>query len=282
MKIDGALMGRGLHCEFGFEPVNLNTGNFYMEQKDVSINDLGGEFTITRAYNSKGTDQNSMFGRGWSFNYDQSLIQMEDGSILFMRGDGSYLFFTKNEDGTYTAPTGYEYELKQVSYKDMDHDYVCWEITDADQSVWSFDKYGMLRFVTDVDGFVTRLDYDEEYNLSKIITPSGKQISISQNAYGYITGMTLPDGGKLSFKYDEDGNLISAANANGGEASFEYGEGKTTTVDRRGSVADFQPQKEYYLTATSTTHMEIPSLEHLSASTTMDTMQSPQIQDISI
>ena len=29
MRIDGALMGRGLHCEFGFEPVNLNTGNFY-------------------------------------------------------------------------------------------------------------------------------------------------------------------------------------------------------------------------------------------------------------
>lgn len=37
MKIDGALMGRGLHCEFGFEPVNLNIGNFYMEQEDVVL-----------------------------------------------------------------------------------------------------------------------------------------------------------------------------------------------------------------------------------------------------
>ena len=68
MKIDGALMGRGLHCEFGFEPVNLNTGNFYMDQTDASLNDLGGEFGITRSYNSKGTDQNSLLGRGWSFN----------------------------------------------------------------------------------------------------------------------------------------------------------------------------------------------------------------------
>ena len=29
MRIDGALMGRGLHCEFGFEPVNLNTCLLY-------------------------------------------------------------------------------------------------------------------------------------------------------------------------------------------------------------------------------------------------------------
>lgn len=36
MRIDGALMGRGLHCEFGFEPVNLNTGNFYMDQSDAT------------------------------------------------------------------------------------------------------------------------------------------------------------------------------------------------------------------------------------------------------
>lgn len=48
MRIDGALMGRGLHCEFGFEPINLNTGNFYMNQTDVSMNEPGGEFAITR------------------------------------------------------------------------------------------------------------------------------------------------------------------------------------------------------------------------------------------
>ena len=49
MRIDGALMGRGLHCEFGFEPVNLNTGNFYMDQSDATMNELNGEFSITRS-----------------------------------------------------------------------------------------------------------------------------------------------------------------------------------------------------------------------------------------
>lgn len=113
MKIDGALMGRGLHCEFGFEPVNLNTGNFFMEQKDAKLQELDGEFSILRSYNSKATDQNSYFGRGWSFVYEQALIKMEDDSILYTRGDGSYLFLTPNGDGTYSAPDGYDYQLKE-------------------------------------------------------------------------------------------------------------------------------------------------------------------------
>lgn len=32
-QIDSALLGRARHCEFGFEPVNLNTGNFYLAQE---------------------------------------------------------------------------------------------------------------------------------------------------------------------------------------------------------------------------------------------------------
>lgn len=222
MKIDGALLGRGLHCEFGFEPVNLNTGNFYMDQADVSMKELNGEFSIIRSYNSKGTDQNSMFGRGWSFNYDQSLVQMEDGSILYMRGDGSYLFFEKKEDGSYSCPAGYEYALKPVTYEGTDHDEIGWEIKDAAQSTLSFDKYGVLRFITDVDGFVTRLDYSEEYNLNKIVTPSGKEFAIEQNEFGYITGITLPDGSKLAYSYDENGNLATFTDANGGMREYQY------------------------------------------------------------
>ena len=85
-----------------------------------------------------------MFGRGWSFNYDQSLFSNGGRKSSVYERDGSYLIFDKNEDGSYTAPDGYVYDLKAVSYKDTDHDYIGWELTDADQSVWSFDKYGIF------------------------------------------------------------------------------------------------------------------------------------------
>ena len=65
--IDSQLMGRGLHCEFGFEPINLNTGNFYLEQEDSSVPDYGEALSITRSYNSRGAEAAGAFGRGFSF-----------------------------------------------------------------------------------------------------------------------------------------------------------------------------------------------------------------------
>lgn len=238
MRIDGALMGRGLHCEFGFEPINLNTGNFYMDLSDAEMDEFGGTFSIFRSYNSKASDKNSVFGRGWSFNYDQSLAQLEDGTILYMRGDGSVLFFTRNEDGTYTAPEGYEYELKAVNYEETDHDEIGWELKDAAQSVWSFDKYGMLRSVVDVDGFRTSVDYEEDYTLKSITTASGKVYGIEQNDSGYIAEITLPDGNVLAYEYDEKGNLISYTDADGGVNTYQYDENNrmVSWVDANGNT----------------------------------------------
>lgn len=76
--IDMLLMGRGLHCEFGFEPININTGNFYLDRTDATIRDVNDEFEITRFYNSKAAGINSLFGRGWSFAFNEQLSSDED------------------------------------------------------------------------------------------------------------------------------------------------------------------------------------------------------------
>ena len=68
--IDGLLLGRAENCEFGYEPVNLNTGNFYMEQADATIADIGGDFALTRQYNAKGAAYEGSLGFGWTFAYD--------------------------------------------------------------------------------------------------------------------------------------------------------------------------------------------------------------------
>lgn len=181
MKIDGALMGRGQHCQFGFEPVNLNTGNFYMDQTDATMNELGGAFSIGRGYNSLSADLNSMFGRGWSFSLDQGLYPAKDGELIYTRGDGSYLYFTPNGDGTYTAPTGYVYSLKEITYtvKAADGKTITekgWQITDASQNVMMFDKYGILKSITDVNGFVTKLAMTQSITLAPLPQPQEKYL----------------------------------------------------------------------------------------------------------
>lgn len=221
-KIDGALIGRGLHCKFGFEPVNLNTGNFYLNQTDAELPELGGNFLIDRTYNSKGAEYNSLFGRGWSFGYDQYLTRMENGSILYKRGDGSFLLFQCDENGNYYAPEGYSYELHQAAYEGTEQDYIGWELSDEKKTVMSFDKNGLLRFVTDIRGNSTRLDYDENYSLKSITTPSGKIFAITQNENGYITEIVFPDGTKVSYEYDDKGNLTTVTDGGGIKKSYQY------------------------------------------------------------
>jgi len=75
--IDSALMGRGLHCEYGFEPINLDTGNFTYEITDASAVDLADSLAITRTFNSKAEATTGSFGRMWVFAFDEHLYANE-------------------------------------------------------------------------------------------------------------------------------------------------------------------------------------------------------------
>jgi RHS repeat-associated protein len=229
-KIDAQLMGRGLHCKFGFEPVNLSTGNFYLNRTDVSIPDFTGDFEIERNYNSIGAGFNSVFGRGWSFAYAEQLSKDQDGNLRYKRDDGSIIVFTE-KDGTYQAPDGYELKLEQKTVRENTFDfgdgeekYPVYEytITDADNTVKTFNCYGVMTSVRDEKGNETVLGYDENQNLTSITSPAGKEFSITCDDQGYISEILLPNGSKLSYSYDEDNNLVSYTDANGAVTRYEY------------------------------------------------------------
>ena len=187
--IDASLMGRGLHCEYGFEPINLNTGNFYLNAEDVNIADLGGTFGIERIYNSKADYNNSVFGRNWSFGYDEHISKLEKGDIVYSTSDGKLLIFTY-DSGKYLSPSGYYYEIKEIPYKvkipeedqeeggPTEYELVKYEIHDSDGSYKSFDSFGQLEKIVDKYGYETILSYDENLNLTEVTSPSGKTIGL--------------------------------------------------------------------------------------------------------
>ena len=98
--IDGLLRGRALNCMYGFEPVNLNTGSFYMTQEDASLTDIGGTFPLERNYSSVGAYYGNMFGAGWASPYSENLSFLGDGRVLYFAADGMVLPF---EGGTVAA-----------------------------------------------------------------------------------------------------------------------------------------------------------------------------------
>ena len=231
MKIDGLLIGRAKHCEFGFEPVNLNTGNFYMSQTDISIQDYAGDFAITRSYNSKNAAVNSVFGRGWQFAYSESLAKLANGEIIYRRGDGSTIYFTYRE-GKYECAPGYYLDLTAIPVEtklgdfggDEPEEYTVYEyeIKNADGEVRRFSSQGLLKSIKDKRGFSTTLSYDELANLTTMVSPAGITYRLSYDADGRITGITVPNGSGISYAYDDNGNLISYTNEIGDVVQYKY------------------------------------------------------------
>lgn len=228
--IDSLLMGRGLHCEFGFEPINLNTGNFYLDRTDVSIPGLTSDFEITRSYNSKGADFNSLFGRGWSFDFNEQVTSDEKGNLYYTRTDGSILKFTK-DGNKYVAPEGYDLSLsvkdketKEADFGNGKEKYTVkeYQITDTENQEKTFNYFGLLTSQKDEKGNTTKLEYNKNAQLTAIKDPSGTMYNISMNDEGYIGNITVPNGSKLSYEYDDEGHLIGFTDAVGVKTRYEY------------------------------------------------------------
>lgn len=284
--IDGLLLGRAENCEFGFEPVNLNTGNFYMEQTDAEIPDIGGSFALSRQYNSKGAGYAGSLGYGWSLAYDERLGELSDGTVLWLSGTGSVITFTKTAEG-YEAPAGYDYVLAAEGDGFV--------LTDRETLVKHlFNAYGMLTATEDIYGNRTTLSYDMDYRLSAVTSPSGKTFTITPDGEGRIVSIGLPDGSCISYAYDEAGNLAAVtdgagdkrtysydaehrmtawydekgnrvvqnaydgegrvteqADAEGGKAALSYGDGSTTAVDANGNTTVYYYDEQYRTTGIS-------------------------------
>ncbi|MBS4769970.1 DNRLRE domain-containing protein [Carnobacteriaceae bacterium zg-ZUI240] len=229
--VDTLLMGRGLHCEFGFEPINLNTGNFYLERNDVTIPDINGAFDIKRVYNSKSTRINSLFGRGWSVAFNEQLSSDESGNLYYTRFDGSILKFTKNGDD-YIAPTGYDIQLTVEIVETKQGDFggeqkevypvKVYHLKDTKNQEKSFNFHGLITSQTDEKGNQTTFDYNDNYQLTKITSPTGLVFTITYHYSGYIGAIQLPNGATLTYDYNDKGFLTTYTDAMGVPTRYAY------------------------------------------------------------
>ncbi|MCI9278833.1 MAG: DNRLRE domain-containing protein, partial [Lachnospiraceae bacterium] len=211
---DGLLLGRAENCVFGHEPINLNTGNFYMEQTDGTNADIGGDFFLSRSYNSKGAGFQGSLGYGWSTPLDERLGELEDGSLLWLRGTGNIVTFARGAEG-YIASAGCGYILAEDEggYRIKDQDTL---------RTYCFNTYGLLTAIEDIRGSRTAYAYDMDQRLTAAVTPSGKTYRITLDAEDRILAVTLPDGGVVGYTYDEEGNMAAVTDPAGHSLRYEY------------------------------------------------------------
>lgn len=236
-EIDGALRGRHLHCEYGYEPINLNTGNFYMAKQDASISEINGEFSINRTYNSNNEGYNSMFGKNWDFEYAESLGKLEDGTISYFKGDGKTYYFKPDGNGGFTSPYGTNLTIKEIQYnvEEDEEIRVRFEIYDGNGELRKFNSYGLLTNIIDNQGHDTKIDYTEELEISKITSPTGKVYNFTIQD-GKISKIELPNKGILQYEYDEKSNLVKFIDAEGNAEQYQYNDKgqMTACIDKNG------------------------------------------------
>lgn len=229
-RIDMALLGRGLHCEFGFEPINLNTGNFFLAQEDFSYSDSLGIFAMQRYYNGMNAGRLGSFGRGFTSMFDESMGALSDGTLVYNRPDGSSLYFTPDGRGGYKSPEGVQVSLERIktgeargvfSVGEGIYDIYRYEVKEEDYSIHTFDTKGNLLQIKGKNGEVRTFHRNSEGRLTGI-SREGVTMGITVNDNGCITSITMPDGSVYEYRYDDRQNLTEVKNPVGNSKTFSY------------------------------------------------------------
>ncbi|GBU10473.1 hypothetical protein AwErysi_00890 [Erysipelotrichaceae bacterium] len=243
-QIDGYLMGQGKHCEFGYEPINLNTGNFYYTNEDGQWFDYDKQFVFSRNYNSVAGGTEGMFGRNWEFSWNQHLTFRADGSAIFHDGTGKRITLDKQADGIYTAPFGEQLTLEEVKVGEKDYTYDIdyydvveqtpktqtdkigvyeYRLSTDSGMVYLFTRDGYLKqIILDRYGKTMDFTYDENQLLQKLTTPTGKALLFNYTESGYVSEIKQPDGTSLHYTYDTNGNLLTFRDTMGYTMTYEY------------------------------------------------------------
>ncbi|MCL2820409.1 MAG: DUF6531 domain-containing protein [Oscillospiraceae bacterium] len=272
------LAGKRDFCLFGFDPVNLSTGNFIYSKEDISIS---GRFPLEfkRFYNSIG-GTGDVLGSGWTHNYNIYLEDKET-AVTVTFGDGHVETYTKSKDkesekNKYISTPGCENNLQKTD--------TGWGLLTNVNDTYSFDKDGFVQNICDQNGNATKFEhkdmllhkvstssgslifeYDDcflikvadhtgrevklEYSgvlLNKITNPIGAEYTYYYDSYGNLSSVTNPLGIEvITNTYDGDGRMTGQSFADGGKCSLSYKDRITTTAEQNGNEIKYEHDNKY-------------------------------------
>lgn len=258
-------------CEYSCDPVNLATGNFALDNIDISIN---GAYPLIfrRMYNSL-EETISSLGKGWTHNFDinmtidnvleQATITLEDshkeifyiednkfiplfnknsslnkidsGFIFKSSNNNIYLFDTDGNCLKYEDSKGVLYEFEYEDNK------LCRISNKCGQILLKYNEEGLLKEIH--DGLDRKQSYIyDDFRLTKVCSESGESIIYSYDIEGNIKD--VKDGNKklkISNVFDDKNRTTEQTFPDGSKMHFKYNdEEKYVEVkERNGSITKY-------------------------------------------
>lgn len=182
----------------------------------------------------------SPFGAGWNIGGWQQVVPNDDGTVLWVDGNGGQLLFRPKAGSAggnveYDPPPGDFTTLR----RDTDGRFTR---TMKNGTVYTFNGHNLLESVTDWNGNQTFYRYTGD-RLDKIVDPVGLETVFAYTG-GRVTTIQDPAGRKTTLRYDAAGNLIRLTNPDGTFRTWEYdgGHHMTAEIDQRG----FREETRYH------------------------------------
>ncbi|MGW2256173.1 DUF6531 domain-containing protein [Kitasatospora sp. NPDC001660] len=226
---DGASSGLPHPQAMRGDPVNTATGAFSDSYTDARLPSPGVPFTLTRSYASNNPASGPL-GPGWSLPWSAALSTAANGDVTFTAEDGSQYRFTKNPDGSYTAPVTARSTLRT----DGAGGYL---LNTPDLRTLAFDATGRLTSVRDRAGQGLTLAYTAG-QLTGVTDSAGRTATLSYNV-GLLTQVMLADGRHVDYGYTGS-QLTSVSSLDGTTTTYAY--------DAAGRLASVRDPRGNYTT----------------------------------
>lgn len=206
------------------KPVNVTTGNMYLQESDYSLPGAGPSINVLRTYNSNSTT-NGLFGRGWSTDYDQSIVDYDSHVIRYNQGDGRAVYFYRTgTSGVLVPVTG---DIHAQLTKTGSGYTLAWQ----NGNVVSFNASGKLVSLADRNGNTTSLTYNLGGVLNTATDTFGRTLYFIPDTNGRIGTIVDAIGTVATYAYGTNSTLSSVTYADSSGYSFQYnGNSRLTAV----------------------------------------------------
>jgi RHS repeat-associated protein len=199
----------------------LATGEYLTGAVDLTVPGRGLDFVFARTYRS-GLLFNGVLGRGWDHNYNYRLVETTAdslshvqqtfpgavfGDVARMDGSGRADLYTRNMDGSYTAPSGYFTRLT----RNMDGSFTERFADGTRMEFLAADGADLCRLSMIVDRFdnTVELEYADG-QLTRVRDVYDRSYDFSYDQAGRLDQLTDFDGRSVTYQYDTSGNLLGA------------------------------------------------------------------------
>lgn len=208
---------------WSINPVNLN---MYLSDTPIWYqSSIGPDVNLTISYNSQETtNQNSVFGNKWSFNFGSYLVedtQAGGGVITVFMPSSAQENFLPDGRGGYTSQTGSLSRLVKINatrYEliEQSGEKYIYDIPSGTTSLQQF-----LVEMRDPWGNSLTFGYNSQVKLTTITDELGRVTTLNYTN-GRVTSVVDPFERRASFSYDASGNLIEVIDIEGNAFQYTY------------------------------------------------------------